>query len=317
MQWESDALWEKTKLFAARAEREEQEGVLFPFWSILALELLARTVVANVHPVLLADPREAENLLYVFGLGELRRPRSIPATTVFRRCRHIVENFTEADLNGAVGLIELRNEELHSGGTPFEGLATAAWLADYYRICRLLLTALDRDLEELFGPEQAGAAEQMIEAAAARLVSETQEDVAAFRRSFRDLEKSEKRQRREDGAAWITKHESNSWTPQLIGKIVECPACERPGWMTGEYVRSGEPVADEDSIVQEIVKIPTRLECRVCGLEINGHGRLHAIGLGGLFTGQLREDPVSYFQIEFEPTEEDLAKYFEPDYGNE
>src|SRR3978361_204773 len=66
-QWDSDLLWEKTKLFAVRARQGEQEGVLFPFWSILALELLARTVVAAVHPVLLADPKDGENLLYAFG----------------------------------------------------------------------------------------------------------------------------------------------------------------------------------------------------------------------------------------------------------
>jgi hypothetical protein len=44
------------------------------------------------------------------------RPRSVPAATVFRRCAAVVEDFTDGDVNGAVGLIELRDEELHSGG---------------------------------------------------------------------------------------------------------------------------------------------------------------------------------------------------------
>jgi hypothetical protein len=317
IEWSSDALWEKTKLFAARAGHQEQEGTLFPFWSILALELLARTVVANVHPVLLADPQSGENLMYAFGLGQLRRPKSVPTATVFRRCAKIVEDFTEADVLGALSLVDLRNEELHSGGVPFEGLGTAAWLADYYRICQVLLRSLGRELDDLFGAEQAGAAQQMIAGAAEQLVSEVNESVALQRRMFEVLSAREQTKCRRAGVAWINERKAEAWAPHQIGKVVDCPSCGCPAWMTGEFVRSGEPVAEEDAIMQEIVKIPTRLECPVCGLEVSGHGRLHALNLGGLFTGQLREDPASYFDIEFEPTEEDFAKYFEPDYGNE
>jgi hypothetical protein len=317
IQWDPDALWQKTRLFAARAESEEQEGPLFPLWSIFALELLGRTVVANIHPALLADPQNPESLLYTFGLGQPDRPRSVPAATVFRRCSKIIDEFTEADLKGALALIDLRNEELHSGGTPFEGLKTAAWLANYYRLCQLLLGSLGRGLGDLFGSEQAGAAEQMVAGAAEQLESEVKQYVASQRRAFDDLSEDEQAVRRESSALAMRQREREAWAPNRLGKTVNCPACGGPAWLTGEFVRSGEPIADEDAIVQEIVKIPTGLECLVCGLQIAGHGRLHALGLGGLFTGQVREDPASYFGIEFEPSEEDLAKYFEPDYGNE
>lgn len=317
IEWTPETLWEKTKLFAARASNEEQEGNLFPFWSILALELLARTVVANVHPVLLADPQDGENLLYAFGFGDPRRPKSVPAATVFRRCAKIVDDFTDADVVGAIGLVDLRNAELHTGGTPFEGLPTAAWLADYYRICELLLRPLGHELEDLFGEEQAGAARQMVAGAAEQLISEMNELSAEHRRTFDALSARRQTKLRNDGAELIRQRTADSWAPQHMGKVVDCPSCGNPAWVTGEFIRSGEPVAEEDAIVREIVKIPTGLECPVCGLAIVGHGRLHALGLGGVFTGQVREDPVSFFDIEFEPTEEDFAKYFEPDYGNE
>jgi hypothetical protein len=315
--WDSDALWEKTKLYAARAGREEQEGTLFPFWSILALELLGRTVVSRIHPVLLADPTNGDNLLYACGVGQLRRPRSVPAATVFRRCVKIVDDFTEADLNGTLGLIELRNEELHSGATPFEGLKTGAWLADYYRLCRLLLGALGQELADLFGVEQAAAAEQMIAGAAEELETEVREYVAQQRRAVEALDEDERADQRAAGVEQTRRHSSSASAPHLMGSVVACPACNTDAWLTGEFVRSREPVAEEDAIVQEIVKIPTLLECFACGTEIVGHGRLHAINLGGLFTGHLHEDPASYFQIEFDPSEVDLSDYFEPDYGND
>jgi hypothetical protein len=87
--------------------------------------------------------------------------------------------------------------------------------------------------------------------------------------------------------------------------------------MTGELVRVGEPQASEDAIVQEIVKVPTALECFACGLRLAGHGRLHAVGLGGLFVGELHEDPASFYNIEFDLSDVDLSELYEPDYGND
>jgi hypothetical protein len=315
--WQPDELWERTRLYAARAAREEQAGALFPFWSILALELLGRTVVSSVHPVLLADPQDADNLLYACGVVSLVRPRSVPSATVFRRCVKIVDNFTEADLKGTLGLIELRNEELHSGGTPFEGLRTSAWLADYFRICAVLLRHLGKDLADLFGPEQALAAERMIAAAMEELETEMRSYVAVLARRFQALDEQDWAARREAASRETLRRDNESWAPHQMGSVVPCPACGTEAWMTGELVRSGEPVTDEDAIVYEIIKIPTRLECSACGLEVVGHERLHAIGLGGLFARQFREDPASFFNIEFDASDVDLSEYFEPDYGNE
>jgi hypothetical protein len=187
--WDVDVLWEKTKLYVARAAGEEQEGPLFPFWSILALELLARSVLASVHPALLAEPqKDGAHLLYAFGYGQPKPPRSVGAATVFRRCAVVVEDFTEGDTNGAIALIDLRNEELHSGGTPFAGLKTGVWLADYYRLCQILLRALGKDLDELFTENEAKAAETMIAAAAEALETEVKQYIADTRKAFEALE---------------------------------------------------------------------------------------------------------------------------------
>jgi hypothetical protein len=310
-EWDADAIWQKAKLFVARAEAEEQEGALFPFWSILALELIGRAVLASVHPVLLADPRDPENILHVFDLGGAGRPRSVPAATVFRRCARIVDDFTDADIRSAAALIELRNEELHGGGTPFANLSTAVWLAEYYRISQLLLRALQRDLGDLFGAEQAKAAQMMIDAADEVLVSEVNEEVAVARRAFEQLSEQEQTTRRQAAARAVQTELDASWAPHRMGRTVDCPACASGAWIAGEFVRSGEPSAEDDAIVQEIVKLPTRLDCGACGLTLNGHNRLHALGLGGLYTGTLREDPISYFNIDMEGPEEDF------DYGNE
>lgn len=310
--WDAEALWEKSRLYAARAASEEQEGPLFALWSVMALELLGRTVVANVHPALLADPQSGDNLMYAFGLGQVRNPKSVPAATVFRRCSVIIDDFTDEELKSALALVELRNEELHSGGVPFEGLKTAAWLAGYYKVCEVMLRSLGREMADMFGEEQAAAAELMIAGAAERLVSEVRSYIALHTRAFEGLDVEEQSRLRQAAMVQCKALADEAISPHQMGAVVACPSCGTDAWMTGDFVRLGEPIADEDAIVQEIIKIPTKLVCFACALEITGHGRLHAVGLGGLFAKQLREDPASYFDIEFDPSD-----YYEPDYGNE
>jgi len=44
---------------------------------------------------------------------------------------------------------------------------------------------------------------------------------------------------------------------------------------------------------------------------------MHVIGLGGLFTGELREDPASFYNIEFDISDVDLSQLYEEEYGND
>src|SRR5438045_349553 len=100
-----DALWQKAKLYARRAMETERDDPRFGLWATLALEFLARSSVAYLHPVLVADPREPQYLLYAFGIRTDRAPRSIPAKAVFARCEAIIPTFTEAERLFAMTLI--------------------------------------------------------------------------------------------------------------------------------------------------------------------------------------------------------------------
>ncbi len=56
MDWAFDALYGKARAYVKRAHDEPLDTALFGFWMSLALELLCRSALAKVHPVLLADP---------------------------------------------------------------------------------------------------------------------------------------------------------------------------------------------------------------------------------------------------------------------
>ena len=75
-------------------------------------------------------------------------PKSVPAKTVFTRCKDIVPLFTGRQEKLCMSLVERRNSELHSGELAFEQFGTASWLADYFATCKILVNFQGKTLEE-------------------------------------------------------------------------------------------------------------------------------------------------------------------------
>ena len=297
MVWDERELWQKAKVFADRASDADRESSAFPLWSILALELLARATLAHVHPALLADPQHrGDNLLYVFGFGATSTPKSITAKTVFARCKAIVPVFTERQEKQCLALIERRNAELHSGDLAFEQFPTTLWLADYFATCKILVEFQGRTLDELFGPEDARAANEMIDDVAATVRATVARKIADAKAAFGALGDAER-------AARLQREPTHAQTPN---KVQTCPACGRQSIILGNVVRADAPRVDDDTLFRVIHVLPTMLACGVCGLMLGDHGELHAANLGGQYTATEVLDPIEQF-----------ALYEEPDYGND
>jgi hypothetical protein len=62
-EWSSDALWNKAKLYIGPAFTGDRDSETFPFFAAIGLEFLARAALARVHPSLLADPQDGNNIL--------------------------------------------------------------------------------------------------------------------------------------------------------------------------------------------------------------------------------------------------------------
>jgi hypothetical protein len=282
------------------------------------LEFLARSCLARIHPALLADPREGENVLHAFGYEIAPTPRSIPALTVFRRCRHVVGGFTENDLKRCMALIDKRNAELHSGTPAFEGLQTGIWLSDYFRISQLLLTAQGKTLVDLFGAEEAAGADKMIAAAQEKAVGDVKKAIADAAKQFSELGSTEQEDRRK-----VAEVQSRA-SIGMEGELINCPACDCKAVVRGERVAVKEPKLDDvtGTIYRQMVILPNSFSCFCCGLTLKGHGSLHVAGLGGNYSVLENVDPADYFGIETP----DLDAYFEQrmkeaaedaEYGNE
>jgi hypothetical protein len=310
--WSEDALLRKARVYAERASDVETGTSLEQLWSLFAVELLARAAVARVHPVLLADPQDGAQLLHAFGFGNPKPPRSVPITTVFRRCQAIVPRFTESLTRDAVALMNLRNEELHTGGTVLETLRSSTWQPKYYAICEVLLDFLGLGLDDFFPSQRASTARTILDGLAQDVESAVKERIADRSRWFRDLDDGERATHLRDQVSATSIRNA----PASRERIVACPSCGSKAAVGGEAAGSSAPRVGDGEIERDIRMLPTRFACAVCDLCLEGHAELYHAGLGDEFSVLDAEDPLDYYGIDPKDyvTIEDLVG---PEYGNE
>jgi hypothetical protein len=312
MMWSFDSLWQKAKLYMQRALAAERDGALFPFWATLALEFLGRATLARIHPTLLADPegQAGDNLFYACGYPSPKQPRSIMAKTVFLRCQRVVADFTHSEGDFCLALIDRRNRELHTGDAAFEDYGTQLWLAEFYRIAKLLLHGIGKNLIDFVGNSEAGAAEEMILAVEGKAKKTALDAIAAAKRTFDALGRSMQNERQEQGS-------SKAVELRKFGSIIiSCPSCGARALLSGKTVSASEPRLEDGVILQEHVMLPVRFQCFSCGLILDGHAKLYGAELGGQYSITEEHNPVEFLRIDvgsyFDP-----ADYFEEEYGND
>ena len=256
----------------------------------LSLELVARAAIAHVHPVLLADPREPDNLQYAFGINPKKTPHSIPAKALFTRCSTFVEGFTDQMATDCLFLMERRNSELHSGAAAFIGIDNATWLPRTYEVLEILLKHLKRDFEDFLGSEHAQLALESLANRRDTIKREVQEALAAARKYFEHLNSSQRPNVTQGMLiAWMREHRLNRET--------QCPACGLQAAIGGEIVGRNPVRVEEDRITREIRILPTLLMCPHCNLVLKGFQALNEAGAGSVYTHYEEQDPIEYFGI--------------------
>jgi len=299
--WTYDLLWAKSLLYIERAFNAPRDSDLFPFWASLALEFLARASLARTSPTLLADAGDPDgrHLLHALGIEPKVKgyvPKSIQTSEVLIRCEQIVPAFTKDIELFCRGFFNKRNEELHSGGTPFAALANNSWLPRFYEAASVLLGAQGKKLEDFVGPEEARAAEVMLKAVADEAAKSVQKQINAFAEVWKAKSQEERAELTKNGL-----RHAKPWR----GHVVDCPACSSKALLTGEDIKQQQPALENEELVVRTSVLPTMFECAACGLKVNGHSQLHAAGLGGQFTNTSRFDPFEYYASEEEgPNEE-------------
>jgi hypothetical protein len=289
--WSTEALLTKAMRYAQEMQTYSREDWRFGLNSAFVLEFLARAALSSVSPTLLADPKDWNNLYFALGNSPKTTrfiPKSINTSSVLSRLKDVLPSFTSEHEGFAAQHLNRRNEELHAGSIPFDGLSTV-WLGAFYQTSQVLLKATSRDLIDLFGPEEAKLAEQLVTAVRDESAKTVQKTIEAHRLVWKAKEEEEKEKAINQAATWATRSH---------GHRVSCPACQSDALVIGEAVSAPVRRLNGDLIVEVQDHLPSKFECVACKLKIAGLSQLTACGLGATYKSTFTYDAANYYAPE-------------------
>src|SRR5690348_10617393 len=112
-----EGLLAKSRVYIQRAFRAKMADDLdeYQLWASLALELLGKAALANIHPSLVVDPTHFESLFAASGLNVSTDIKTINAKTLYNRLGHLSKYFDSRVKEFCDAISLRRNAELHSG----------------------------------------------------------------------------------------------------------------------------------------------------------------------------------------------------------
>ncbi|MDX3190493.1 hypothetical protein PV458_18960 [Streptomyces sp. MN03-5084-2B] len=298
--WDAAGFRRKAVLYFQRAEDSSDDDTVTALWCGMGLEFLLRAPLAQVNPVLLADPvvGDGYSALHAAGLkpSDNREPVSIKTKTVIERLVTVLPEFGPEDKKDAQFLIGLRNQELHTSELAYAGLPDFAWLPKFLRLIRKLSEFFGESPEDYLSTQFLAHAERLVDAEDRKVRHAVSTAINSHRSIAENLTEEEKKARRQNGL-----------TAGFNSLSVECPACANTCWLRGDRLRLGRETLDGDMVKQRIYFVASKFECPVCNLTLTGVAEIAAAGLPQSFTLEIEELLIDRF--EFEPEG--------PEYGND
>jgi hypothetical protein len=296
--WSKSALLAKAQRYAQEMLAHSRDDWRFGLLSTFVLEFLARATLANISPALLAEPKSWSNLYFSLGHSPTAPkfiPKSIDITEVFARLRDTVPSFT-TELEGfSAQHVSRRNEELHGGSLPFDGLSTG-WLPRFYETAEVMLTAMGEGLGSLVGDEESKLAAQLIAASKDESAKAVAKAIAAHKTVWDSKDDGEKAKLAQQASVWSTRQ---------TGHRVLCPACLNDALVQGGPISQPIRKLEGDLIVETQEYLPSKFECVACQLKIAGLSQLSACGLGSTYKSTSTYDAAEYYAPEDEHPEYD------------
>jgi hypothetical protein len=301
--YDHEALWSKAKVFLNRA-MDPDPGRSFDeqaLWASAALELLGKAALARVSPLLIAEPtEEGVNILIATGLIEgTAKFTSVSASTIFKRCQRAFRPFSATE---ALKFADARNEYLHGSTIGFMTLPPEAWWPRYWALAAILITAQDREIEELVGPDRLSIVGAHLEQNAKNVEHRTESLIARAAQRLAQYR-----------AGTLPAKIQLEWQSNLdltaglsYSEAASCPACGSTGTLEGEdssdmsYIY--EPTDDQHDPfdVWATVTVPAdTFSCPTCHLVLDSYELIEQAGL-----------PTTFEAIDDNPPEE-------PEYGND
>lgn len=304
---QAEALYAKSQVYIKRGFRALDVGDReeYQLWASLALELLGKAALASVHPALVADPNHFQSLFAACGRVISADTKTITAKTLFARLSHLEKTFDNRHQTFCEQISLRRNAELHSGESPFPGMAPDAWEREFWSAAECILKMQGETLESWLGAEKAKAPKEVIAQAEIARQWEVKDRISRhrddFESRFKDPKNREKAREKAKILGWRDIEKLFKKVPE--GELYEeCPACGCNAPISGD-VWDEETIESEEEWWGEKVRvhyISQEFHCPTCFLSLGDSDEILAAGLPSEFDH-----------------EEVREREFEPDYGND
>jgi hypothetical protein len=162
MPYDSEGLWIKARLFVNRAMDDDREFEEAAFWACCALELLGKSALSRVSPLLIALPTDDGNSLLIAS-GVVEDADSfvtVQAKAVWSRCARAFRQFSAAE---AKELSLGRNAYIHSAAVGFDVFGPSDWWPRYWAQANVLVAHCDKDVEAFVGTSRSKVVETHLE----------------------------------------------------------------------------------------------------------------------------------------------------------
>jgi hypothetical protein len=234
-----------------------------------SIEHLLKARLADVHPTLIADPKNFESMLTLARspLDRLPPPivKTVTLTESITRCRALLPALT-ASTHSITRITNYRNGVAHAG------LVDPSHLPDdltaFIAVVDLILSELDHD-REVFYREYLDTVDARLDESKVRREIEVKAAIAAakieFHRRFRDHLPGYNVEEALYSSGWSDRYDTQRHT---------CPACDYTALLYGSAYPEWTTETDDDgnisSAILTVYFLPESLECRLCGLNLRG-----------------------------------------------
>ncbi|CNK68893.1 hypothetical protein N0H69_12690 [Yersinia alsatica] len=310
MSWDNDSLWFKSKVYFQRAFNEERTSEVFGLWCAMGLELLSRSTVSHFSPCLLAEPdKEQKNLLTALGFNtNVSQAKSISTSQVLKLCKDLITDFNEEEMKLSLALAGRRNEEVHSGSAAFIEYKPQQWIGPFYKCCKILSQAQNRNLIDLFGEDEATVAQEIISELDKQVIQYVKTQINAYEKVFNDKLEEEKETLR------ILAEQQGETLSHNKHHKVKCPACSCTATVQGSEYGKEQIENKENEIITRRSVIPTSFLCPACGLKLNGYAQLAAAGVADHYTNRTHYTPQEFYEL-IDPNDHDSIASYAEDHG--
>jgi hypothetical protein len=300
-----EGLLGKSRVYVQRAFRAKQANDFdeYQLWLSLALELLGKAALADIHSSLVVDPTSSASLFAASGVIITSDIKTITAATLYERLGHLSKYFDKSVKEFCNAISLRRNAELHSGELPFQ-MRVDGWEGRFWHAAQVILDLLRSDLEKWLGADRAKAPTQIVAEAAEAL-----QEAAKLRVSQARVHFLERPKKQREGALLLSKTKHAFHYQKMFSFTAEhdwevnCPACTGRAFFTGdsyeEEVLDSSPGEDGWEEAVEKTYGAEEFRCPTCDLHLDSRGEIEAVGL----------DP-DYTKVETRERE------YEPEYGN-